>query len=170
MAVLTAPERIRVPTSTTKAWNSSRDRHGPDQVHGQAADQVVAVLASAHASGIITDARKAVPAGEQHAVDADDQCRRACRFFSLGCAISRLTCASVSSPLMASTEWPKAMSTAMTPKWASRCPSASRGRAARALKCRFAENRPGADGLALPGEASRAHQTRSDHHHHGDHA
>ena len=28
------------------------------------------------------------------------------RFFSLGCSISRFTCARVSSPLIASTEWP----------------------------------------------------------------
>ena len=29
------------------------------------------------------------------------------RFFNFGCAISRYTCASVSNPLMASSEWPR---------------------------------------------------------------
>ena len=61
------------------------------------------------------------------------------RFFSLGCSISRLTCASDSSPLMASTEWPKPTSIstkgsmASSGKWASQpsvspweCPLAAR--------------------------------------------
>src|SRR5271169_3827772 len=35
------------------------------------------------------------------------------RFFSLGWAISRLTCARLSSPLMASSEWPRPIRMAM---------------------------------------------------------
>src|SRR5208283_4171365 len=69
MAVFTAPDRIKVPTSTTKAWNSSH-RHRPHQEHGESADQVVqellprAVRNDHHREE--GDQRR-----EQHAVDED---------------------------------------------------------------------------------------------------
>ena len=40
MAVLTAPARISVPTTTTNPWNIRRDEERPFEIHGQAADQI----------------------------------------------------------------------------------------------------------------------------------
>ena len=51
IAVFTAPDRIRQPTTTTKALSSSFGPVGPDDVHRQAADQVVGVLRHAHVVG-----------------------------------------------------------------------------------------------------------------------
>ena len=60
IAVLTAPERIRKPTTTTKALSSSLHPVRADDVHRQAADQVVGVLRHAHVVG-----------DDQHGEEAD---------------------------------------------------------------------------------------------------
>ena len=75
IAVLTAPERIRKPTTTTKAFSSSRAQTGPDDVHRQAADQIVGVVGHAdfvgdQQHGQETDARR-----EDQAVEEDDERR-----------------------------------------------------------------------------------------------
>ena len=62
MAVLTAPARIREPTTTTKALSSSRAHDRADDVHGQAADQVVVSNRCMRtSSGISSTARKLMP-------------------------------------------------------------------------------------------------------------
>ena len=70
MAVLTAPERISTPTSTTTPWKSQAQGERADQVHGQAADQVVQELGP---RGIGDDhpREKGDQRGEEHAVDED---------------------------------------------------------------------------------------------------
>ena len=61
MAVLTAPARIRNPTTTTNALSNSRAQLRPDHVHRQAADQVVAVICFMRtSSGISITARKEI--------------------------------------------------------------------------------------------------------------
>ena len=57
------------------------------------------------------------------------------RFFSLGCSISRLTCARLSSPLMARMEWPKAMMIPNRPRIGK--PEFFRNPSASGLKFRF---------------------------------
>ena len=57
MAVFTAPERISVPTTTTKMWKTSRATNGPVQAHGQAADQVLEDIAAASCPGMIITAK-----------------------------------------------------------------------------------------------------------------
>ena len=44
IAVFTAPARIRKPTTTTNAWNTSRSAERADHVHREAGDQVVVEL------------------------------------------------------------------------------------------------------------------------------
>ena len=46
MEVFTAPERISTPTITTKMWNTQPQQFRPGQMHRQAAEQVVDVLAA----------------------------------------------------------------------------------------------------------------------------
>ena len=71
MEVFTAPERISTPTTTTKIWKPSRSSGGPGQVHGEAAEQVVDVLA-AHRVGNDHDREQRDHAGAEHRVDAHD--------------------------------------------------------------------------------------------------
>ena len=83
IAVLTAPERIRKPTTTTSAFRASLAQCGPDDVHRQAADQVALYLAIRTSSGMIITAKKLISDGQQQAVEEDDE-RRLLEVLQLG--------------------------------------------------------------------------------------
>ena len=72
MEVLTAPERMRNPTMTTKTRKMMRRTCGPDHVHGEAGDQVVLVDWDAHGIRNEHDGQQGGEAGEEQAVDGDD--------------------------------------------------------------------------------------------------
>ena len=75
IAVFTAPARIRKPTTTTKAFRSSRARRRPDHVHRQPADEVARVVLHADLVGDQHHGQEG-NAGRQHqAVDEDDEGR-----------------------------------------------------------------------------------------------
>ena len=113
MAVFTAPARISVPTSTTNPWNISFSTTRARQETSTIRRSDYPDTSRARRSGISITAKKRDERREQHAVQKDHVPARS-RFFSLGCAISRYTCASVSNPLIASIEWPRPTRIAMS--------------------------------------------------------
>ena len=72
IAVLTAPERIRKPTTTTNARKTSLSSKRAVLVHGQPGDQVVLVNRDAHRVGNDHHEQQRGEAGENEAVDRDD--------------------------------------------------------------------------------------------------
>jgi len=94
IAVLTAPARMRKPTTTTNARRTRRtDRGGTDHVHGESTDQVVAVRAHADVVGDDHD-REERDQPVVNIVKRKMTRPARMRFGTLGCAISRFTCAS----------------------------------------------------------------------------
>jgi len=86
MAVFTAPASIKVPTKTTKPWNTMRSMSGRPY-SSQSADQIVEEVL-AHPIRNDHHREEGNERGEEHAVDEDDQ-SGLLQMGSLGCWISR---------------------------------------------------------------------------------
>ena len=74
MDVLTAPERMRNPTTTTKPFSKSRGE-GAIHLHGQAADEVVLVFRHPQVIGDHHDGQEADRSRQKQAVNENDKGR-----------------------------------------------------------------------------------------------
>ena len=82
--VLMAPERMRKPTMHDEDAEDDAQQLRPDHVHGEAGDQVVLVDVGARTtSGMSMDGQQRGAAGEEQAVDGDDD-RGALQVLELG--------------------------------------------------------------------------------------
>ena len=75
MAVLTAPARIRKPTTTTKALRANLAGSGPMTFIARPPIRLSVYFACARSSGMSITARKLMPAVSTQAVDEDDEGR-----------------------------------------------------------------------------------------------
>ena len=75
IAVFTAPDRIKNPIKTTNAFEQSLAHCGPQHVHRQPADQVIAILVHADAVRDEQHGQEADPGGQHQAIDEDDERR-----------------------------------------------------------------------------------------------
>src|ERR1041385_6139040 len=107
MDVFTAPDKISPPTITTKIWKLRRSRYGPLRFMARPPIRLLMYIGRTLSGMIITANSEITPVQST----AYQQVRFVAilRFFILGEAISRYTCASVSKPLIESSECPNAM-------------------------------------------------------------
>ena len=112
--VLTAPARIRNPTSTTNARNAIRAHSGPTTNIARPPIRLSLYCAIRTLSGMIMTAKNETSEVSSRLYTKMIKPVRS-RFLSLGASISRLICASDSSPDIARIEWPKAITIPSAP-------------------------------------------------------